>query len=196
LIRVLLLAIVTLTACTSSRDPIPHGQSGDCARCHLPEFQAAPDHPKKKPTTCAVCHGQASFKPAFQEHGLDLSWPLTGTHRKLDCFKCHTGDPPLFEGTKRACYDCHRADYERAPFHATLQKTCADCHTTKKWKEGAKWPPKPEPTIVPPPSVSVPPPPSVSVPPVPSPSTPPKPKPPKPKPTPTPPDIISHPSGH
>lgn len=191
-----------LVACASTNDPVPHGESGECARCHLTEFRAAPEHPKKKPTTCSVCHGQVTWKEPFLDH----KWALTGTHRKVDCFKCHTGSPPAYEGTKRLCYDCHRADYERAPFHETLQKTCADCHGTHKWKVGAKWPPKPEPTvIVPEPTVITPP--SVSVPPVPSPSTPPKPKPwPKPKPTPTPtttttgiptlpPDIITRPSG-
>jgi hypothetical protein len=194
--RAWLVAFVALAACTSARDPIPHGQSGECARCHLPEFRAAPEHPQKKPTTCSVCHGQQSWKPTFLDH----RWPLTGTHRKLDCFKCHTDTPPAFEGTKQHCYDCHRADYERAPWHDTLQKTCGDCHGTKSWKEGAKWPPK-----KPEPSASVPPLPSASVPPLPSASAPPKPKPkpPKPKPPPTtpttppvlPPDIISHPSG-
>jgi hypothetical protein len=188
-----LLFTAILVACASSSDPIPHGQSGECARCHLPEFQAAPDHSKVKPTTCAVCHGQTSFKPANVEH----HWPLTGAHKKVDCFKCHTNN--TFEGTKKLCYDCHREDYEKAPFHADLQHTCTDCHDTKRWKNG-KMPPKPPP---PPPSVSVPPvpTPSVSVPPVPSPSVSVKwiPKP-KPTPTPTvttkPPDIISHPSGH
>jgi len=187
---VLLLVALLVGACAPSREPIPHGESGQCARCHLPEFQAAPEHPSKKPTTCSVCHGQSSWSPTFLDH----RWALTGAHRNLDCFKCHTDN--TYEGTKRLCYDCHRAEYEKAKFHDTLQKTCADCHTTKNWKDGAKWPPKPEPTIVvPEPTVTTPP--SVSVTPPPSVSVPPRPKP-KPKPTPTPttkpPDIISHPS--
>lgn len=161
--RELLLLLVALTGCASSRDPIASGENGECARCHLAEFASARKHSGVKPTTCAVCHTQEGWHPTVLEHD---QWPLTGAHVKTACLKCHQGNPPKFHGTAQKCYDCHREDYEGAKRHEKFAKTCADCHTTKAWKPTNKSKknkteePEPKPTttkvVEPPPSATAP----------------------------------------
>ena len=38
--------------------------SAACAKCHMPEYQSARDHPGKKPTTCGKCHSQSTWHGA------------------------------------------------------------------------------------------------------------------------------------
>jgi hypothetical protein len=131
------LLLVMLAACdqidvTSSAEP----PSARCVSCHLPDYLAAqhPPHNGVKPDTCATCHGQASFHPARVEH----SFPLEGAHAEANCFACHGGVPPIFEGTAKSCAVCHAADHERANAsvskHAAFGDDCAHCHGTSKWK--------------------------------------------------------------
>jgi hypothetical protein len=115
-------------------DPVPAGKDGECARCHLADFQGAHGHPGKKPTTCAVCHTQDRWHPIVLDH----RWPLEGAHEKASCFKCHTGDPPEYRGLGKECVDCHRKDYERAKNHEKKAETCEGCHTTDSWKTKKK----------------------------------------------------------
>jgi hypothetical protein len=131
-------ALPFLAACGSGASldvsPAPTtGKAGRCATCHMADFQSAPEHVGEKPTTCAVCHAQERWHSSRIDH----AWPLTGAHAKAaSCFECHKGEPPVFEGTKSACVDCHRADYEKAPEHVARQfpTTCQECHGTAAWK--------------------------------------------------------------
>lgn len=187
--------------CAAKGAPAADEAPEACAACHLPEFRSARRHEGVKPTTCAACHGRERWHPAKLRH----EWPLDGAHAKAGCFDCHTGDPPLFRGLKRACVDCHRDDYDRAKNHKRFATTCEDCHTTEAWKTlqphrhaaaSASPPPSAAPSIAP--SASAPAPSA-------APSAAPKPRPvPVPRPTPTPtskptptvpkPDVTSRPS--
>ena len=115
----MLLAAALACACettpTLDVQPAPTtGSAGECATCHMAEFQSARHHEGEKPTTCAVCHSQSGWHPmAKRRH----NFPLTGAHAKASCFYCHKGQPRVFLGTPHECYGCHRADYEKAPHH-------------------------------------------------------------------------------
>jgi hypothetical protein len=117
---------------TSAENP----PSARCASCHLPEYFAAdhPPHRGVKPTTCATCHTQSSFHPARLEH----SFRLDGAHAKADCFACHAGTAPLFEGTTKSCATCHTNDHARANAsvakHQSFGDDCTHCHGTTAWK--------------------------------------------------------------
>lgn len=117
---------------TSSVEP----PSARCASCHLPEYLETkhPPHAGVKPTTCGTCHTQTSFHPARLEH----SFPLEGAHQRADCFACHRGLAPVFEGTPKACLSCHAAERADADAkiskHASFANTCAQCHGTAVWK--------------------------------------------------------------
>lgn len=138
-------------------DPAPTtGKAGTCATCHLADFRSAPHHVGERPTTCATCHAQDAWHPSRVEH----TWPLTGAHARAACFECHKGEPPIFEGTKGQCVDCHRSDYEKAPEHVQrgFPTTCQECHGAAVWKPllpGASAP-KGEPAPVVPPSATAP----------------------------------------
>jgi hypothetical protein len=121
-------------------------KGGDCSSCHMPEFEGVRDpvHAGVKPTTCAVCHTQQSWRPTAIHHE---QWPLTGAHLGIpspQCAWCHKGTPVVFKGTPKACVGCHREDYEASTFpeHQTFPTTCGDCHTTAPGWKPAKHPPK------------------------------------------------------
>ncbi len=185
-ILTLVLALAVLVACGSNGasvaapDAEAQTATSACASCHLPEYESAAHHVGERPTACAVCHSQDSWRPPRLDHAW---WPLTGAHATAKCFACHTGDPPVFKGTARECIGCHRPEYEKAPDHVLhgFPTTCAECHSTTAWKPQlpeAHPPTPPMPPLTPATTASAPPEPRAS-------STPrPKPRP-KPAPTPT-----------
>jgi hypothetical protein len=117
-------------------------KGGNCATCHLPEYEGARDHADKKPTTCAICHLETSWHPSEVHHDF---WKLTGAHGKAECAFCHKGAPPTFKGTKKDCVSCHTKDFDTSTFpnHETFGTKCADCHSTTAWKPSTHPPPPP-----------------------------------------------------
>ncbi len=194
-------ALAACQVAPASNEKLP--KSARCATCHLAEYEGVthPMHPGKKPKTCGVCHKETSWSPAIKKH----AWELTGKHAKADCFACHDGKPPVYEGTPDQCVDCHRDDFVHVKFpeHAKFSTKCDECHTTSAWKptkEDApahptpkKPEPKPDPTPVP--TETPKPTPTATVKPKPTPTVlvpQPKPQPqPQPKPWPDPPDTSS-----
>jgi hypothetical protein len=135
----LLAAALASAACGSAaHDAAPQLASGECVRCHMPEYLEAekPVHVGVRPTACAVCHVQDSWTPSVFKH----PWPLSGAHENARCAACHVGQPPVYAGTSKLCVSCHRDDYERSdyPDHATFATTCADCHSTVAWTPARK----------------------------------------------------------
>lgn len=153
-------AAAALGACRGSTDvtakPEVASHSGDCAACHLSEFNATthPMHPGKKPTTCAVCHRSNTWSSSRLDHP---GWPLEGAHTKANCFLCHQGTPPVFEGTSNVCDDCHRPEFDREnarnPKHLKNGIKCEGCHTPVSWKS-ERHPPLDEPSATPPPAIT------------------------------------------
>jgi hypothetical protein len=134
-LSLLLLLAIGVAACQTSASAdhpiVAEKQFTACAGCHMADYQGAREHPGVKPTTCGVCHLQESWHPQWLEH----PWALTGKHVGLDCFKCHTGSPAVFEGTPKECVGCHRAEYDRTPGHKErFPVTCDECHSTFVWK--------------------------------------------------------------
>lgn len=142
-----LLFVLGIAACQTqaAEERVP---PGSCFTCHAPEYKTAKDHVDTKPNTCGICHSQMTWAPSRIDH----PWPLTGAHANDHCLWCHRGDPPKFVGTKKECWGCHKAEFQRSeyPDHETFQHTCDDCHTTVSWSptlSNAKIPP-PIPTVV------------------------------------------------
>ena len=147
----------TASAVTATR-------GGDCVTCHMEEYEHAkdPPHVDVKPTTCGVCHAQASWRPSGLHHD---GWPLTGAHKgrpDTQCAWCHKGKPSVFKGTPKECVACHQEDYASSTFpeHATFQKKCTDCHSTEAWHPAKQPPPRAPlavaaPTALPPSKVTI-----------------------------------------
>jgi hypothetical protein len=106
--------------------------TAECVQCHRDDFISAraPDHQAAAfPETCEVCHlNQVRWQGARFDH--DRAFALRGAHQSAECGACHRDG--VFAGTPSSCFDCHRADYERAtnPNHlqAGFPTDCASCH--------------------------------------------------------------------
>lgn len=114
----------------------------DCVSCHQKDFDGAsnPKHKDLFPLDCAMCHTDVGFTPSPFNHD---SWPLEGKHtyRITACASCHTGNPPMYKGTTRDCYTCHKSDADnlavsKNPNHPTFPHTCLDCHLMSGWTQG------------------------------------------------------------
>jgi hypothetical protein len=151
---VVIVAALVGGACDISTSP-PIGKvekSEKCATCHMEDYENARNHVGKRPPTCEICHTQK----AWHEKHLDHPFALTGKHETTDCFDCHTGKKPKFEGTPKKCFACHEADFEkeneRKAFHKENGTECENCHLTSGWadwtpeKKEPPHPPPPEPT--------------------------------------------------
>jgi nitrate/TMAO reductase-like tetraheme cytochrome c subunit len=117
------------------------GTPTDCIACHQADYDRTtdPDHALAGfPTDCRVCHNTRTWDDATMDHDA-TAFPLTGSHRGVDCLSCHaTG----YQGTPTDCYACHQARYDATtePPHATsgFNTDCAACHTTTDW-EPSTW---------------------------------------------------------
>ena len=96
-------------ACASCHADVHKGTLGpDCTSCHT--------------TTAALATAATSF-----DHSR-AKFPLTGSHQKVTCVKCHTGRG-LFRGVAfESCTACHTS-----PHRTTLAPTCTTCHVTASW---------------------------------------------------------------
>lgn len=170
-------------ACVVTQGEKERSVRTDCITCHRPEYEGARHHVDEKPTTCGVCHWEASWGRAPKDH----RWPLVGAHDRADCLSCHSGSAKRYKETSTACFGCHEADFAHPPFpdHARFSHVCSECHSTEAWKPTIVEHPKPAPSATP--SASAPPPASASAPAPTAPKPRPQPKPqPKPQPTPQP----------
>lgn len=153
--RALLLAVGVIgsAALALACDPTPTAaagtapKGGECATCHLAEFQAAatPIHVGQKPKTCGVCHSQEGWHPALATIQHEF-WPLTGKHPHAECSWCHKGAPAVMKGPSKDCVSCHKPEFDESPYpgHATFGTKCADCHTTNGFKPAKTYPPPPK----------------------------------------------------
>ena len=105
-----------------------------CISCHETERKSAVNPPHESlPTTCQDCHSERQWVPADLAFG--HPWPLEGAHAQALCASCHVGEPPVYEGTPKACVGCHQSDYDGspAPGHDAFPTTCENCHSTGQW---------------------------------------------------------------
>ena len=99
------------------------GTPTSCVGCH----QADDKHGGQYGTDCAACHRVTQWSDATFDHNRSR-FPLTGAHRSTACSQCHGGG--TFQGTPRACVNCHAEPGVHAGRFGT---SCADCHSTSAW---------------------------------------------------------------
>lgn len=129
-----LIAAIACVAPHSHNEPSAQRARADCSGCHEREYRQAPLHVDAKPTRCAACHSESSWRPVQLSH----SWPLTGAHAQANCAACHKGWSPQYEHTTSACIGCHHGAYDLAQAsaqkHEALSSNCQDCHNTSSWR--------------------------------------------------------------
>lgn len=100
----------------------------DCYGCH----QKDDVHKRRLGVDCETCHNARSWKSWDFDHGR-TTFPLTGAHRRVQCYACHSA--PMEKRTQpasaRACASCHtKDDVHKGVFGAR----CERCHSDSDWK--------------------------------------------------------------
>jgi hypothetical protein len=123
-----------------------------CAKCHAKSlFNLKP----AKPANCANCHpnphdGQLygtvacekCHSPKFRaldkfkfDHDRETKFDLTGKHKKIDCYDCHTKKLGEKKPDK-SCEGCHAKDNKHEDRFKAFgdPPACASCHPSSSWK--------------------------------------------------------------
>lgn len=131
----------------------PELKSQGCKTCHADYhgFLEEKSHKIGALARCQACHSETSWKaPIAFNHQTQTAYPLTGEHKKVACFECHTTqsgskeskgpnvariyDFPTLES--KTCETCHKSPHPNDPKSLFRTKPCASCHTTEDWKKG------------------------------------------------------------
>lgn len=120
-------------ACHIGEPAVYEGTSTACLDCHQSDRDAAlqPSHADFS-NDCSTCHGTSAWQPAAFAH----EWPLEGAHAIAVCTSCHTGDPPVYDGTPETCVGCHQSDRDAVvePSHTSFSEDCGTCHESVAWR--------------------------------------------------------------
>ncbi len=119
--------------CHLGEPAIYEGTPTACLDCHRDERDKVvePSHADFS-DACGTCHGNSAWQPAVFEH----EWPLEGAHVTTTCASCHTGTPPVYDGTPEQCIGCHQDDRNTVtqPSHDGFAEDCSSCHTATAWQ--------------------------------------------------------------
>jgi hypothetical protein len=104
-----------------------------CTQCHQQMDTAFMSrHVASFGSDCLACHDGSGGLGKNFDHS-KTGFPLTGTHAKVPCGKCHTSATSSggFKNTPADCYSCHAKDDAH---NGTYGHDCGSCHTTTAWK--------------------------------------------------------------
>jgi class III cytochrome C family protein len=116
-------ANVACSACHAAGKPYRQARS-ECLVCHKKEEP----HQGKLGRDCASCHDELAWRHIRYDHD-KTAFPLHERHAQIACDACHFGN--RYQGTPRDCVACHEPDDVH---RGERGARCADCHTTKTWK--------------------------------------------------------------
>jgi hypothetical protein len=113
-----------------------------CATCHVSErysgigvacvdcHRIQDVHGGRYGAKCDTCHNASKWSTIRFDHDRDTKFPLRGTHAKVKCDACHTGD--LYrDKLETACVSCHRGDDRH---DGQLGVRCEQCHGETGWR--------------------------------------------------------------
>jgi len=131
------------TQCHSASQGLPDQKCLDCHTDIQERINARKGYHARVQGDCYTCHAEHKGR-GFDMTGLsrlpfnhiDTGWPLTGSHRDLDCSNCHKAkrkgtNRPTYLGNDSRCIACHDN------IHGSQKKkfqTCQSCHGTKTWE--------------------------------------------------------------
>jgi hypothetical protein len=100
----------------------------ECYACHRKDDDSK-GHKGRLGTKCGACHTADGWKIETFDHNRSR-FPLTGSHVRVKCDKCHTRGLS-FKDAPTDCYGCHKKDdkHERR-----LGTDCGACHNTRIWE--------------------------------------------------------------
>ena len=96
-----------------------------CIACHLINDVHGGRYDQK----CEDCHSAKGWKKVEFNHDKETDFPLKGSHKRVSCDGCHSGDIYKDE-LKTDCYSCHKnSDEHRGQYG----RKCEDCHKSTNW---------------------------------------------------------------
>ncbi len=113
-----------------------------CEVCHKSPHKNDPSRQFKQ-KKCSECHVAESWH-VFNRNGKKFDhdktrFKLTGRHSEISCSACHVvGKKEVFHFEKaeqQFCIDCHKNQHTDQFHPAFSEKSCSECHTTKKFTE-------------------------------------------------------------
>jgi hypothetical protein len=116
-------ATVSCAACHAAGKPYREARS-ECLACHRKEEP----HQEKLGRDCGACHDELAWRHIRYDHD-KTAFALHDRHAEIACDACHFGN--RYKGTPRECVACHEPDDVH---HGERGPKCADCHTTRSWK--------------------------------------------------------------
>ena len=81
---------------------------------------------------CESCHNPNGWNLWIFDHDTQTDYPLTGSHRELDCGQCHTERFRAKQNLGAECVDCHLEDDAHKRRFGT---DCARCHVTDSFNQ-------------------------------------------------------------
>ena len=97
-----------------------------CASCH----DIGDVHFGQYGAKCETCHRPEKWQSVRFDHAKQTKFPLRGSHKKLKCQSCHTGNLYKVKLSTK-CVACHKKD---DPHNGQLGANCATCHNETKWR--------------------------------------------------------------
>ncbi|MEQ1773289.1 MAG: cytochrome C [Burkholderiales bacterium] len=99
----------------------------ECIACHRKDDDDK-GHKGTLGKQCDACHTVNGWRIETFDHNKSR-FPLTGSHSKVECKKCH--QTTAFKDAPTQCYGCHKNDdvHKRR-----LGTDCESCHNTRTWK--------------------------------------------------------------
>jgi hypothetical protein len=101
-----------------------------CASCHEDTH-----HVGRFGTNCASCHNPNGWSRWRFDHDKQTRFPLTGTHRALQCDGCHKQTNVARASAPRDCYGCHSQDDAH---EGAFGRACEKCHNTSSFGQGRR----------------------------------------------------------
>jgi hypothetical protein len=109
-----------------------------CTDCHTDRHNG--EFLQTYQNNCSTCHTDGGYVPStftIARHD-QTRFPLNGSHRAVDCRKCHEDNRTralTFRSSSLRCESCHK-DIHQGIFTALMkEKSCGACHTSDSWKQ-------------------------------------------------------------
>lgn len=105
--------------------------SSNCSSCHRDVHKSK--NPRFK--RCQDCHHSYNFTSLIKHlrfnHNRETNFPLTGAHKNVQCYNCHT--KKVWQPLKyKRCTNCHTD-----PHKGSFGSNCQKCHSTDSWQAGS-----------------------------------------------------------
>ena len=101
--------------------------SVECVACHLINDVHGGRYDQK----CEDCHSAKGWKKIKFNHNKETEFPLKGSHKRVSCDGCHSGDV-YKDKLEKDCYSCHKNNDEH---RGQYGRKCEDCHKSSKWNK-------------------------------------------------------------